>query len=105
MVVIYNLLKDHTVKEISFADWNSPPIDEHVDNDEVNHPSVNEVDEDGREINKIFEPRVEHQVKIVYVKETLEFMNEVSLLKATEGFSSANLTGETTIAMKEFCPV
>nr|XP_008376279.1 probable LRR receptor-like serine/threonine-protein kinase At3g47570 [Malus domestica] len=77
MVVIYNLLKDHTVKEISFADWNSPPIDEHVDNDEVNHPSVNEVDEDGREINKIFEPRVEHQVKIVYVKETLEFMNEV----------------------------
>ncbi|KAB2628635.1 LRR receptor-like serine/threonine-protein kinase [Pyrus ussuriensis x Pyrus communis] len=91
MSVIYNLFEEHTVKEISFINWNSPPIyDEYIDEDE-----------DGSEVRKLYSSRlynlleddiviyvineilegsflnVEHQVKIVDVKETLPLMSEV----------------------------
>ena len=84
------------------VDLNSPPIyDEYVDNDEINNRFVNEVDEDGSEVRKLYSSRlynlleddiviyvineilegsflnVEHQVKIVDVKETLPLMSEV----------------------------
>ncbi|CAN6694826.1 unnamed protein product [Malus baccata var. baccata] len=50
MAMIYNLFEEHTVEEISFVDWNLPPIyDEYVDEDKVNNHLVNEVNEDGSE--------------------------------------------------------
>ncbi|KAB2629610.1 LRR receptor-like serine/threonine-protein kinase [Pyrus ussuriensis x Pyrus communis] len=96
MAVIYHLFKEHTVEEINFVNWDSPPIyDEYIDEDEVNTRFVNEVDEDGSEVSKLYSSslynfleddigfhvineilegsflNVEHQVKIVDVKETL----------------------------------
>ncbi|TQE12582.1 hypothetical protein C1H46_001794 [Malus baccata] len=101
MAVIYNLFEEHTVEETSFVDWNLlPPIyDEYIDEDEVNSCFANEVDED--EVSKLYSSslynfleddivihvineilecsflNVEHQVKIVDVKDTLRFMSEV----------------------------
>ncbi|KAB2600119.1 cellulose synthase A catalytic subunit 7 [Pyrus ussuriensis x Pyrus communis] len=50
MAMIYNLFEEDTVEEISFVDWNLPPIyDEYVDEDKVNNHLVNEVNEDGSE--------------------------------------------------------
>ncbi|RXH90763.1 hypothetical protein DVH24_035527 [Malus domestica] len=102
MAVIYNLFEEHTVEETNFVDWNFPPIyDEYIEEDEVNNRFVNEVDEDGSEVSKLYSSslynfleddivihvineilegsflNIEHQVKIVDVKETLRFMSEV----------------------------
>ncbi|CAN6580775.1 unnamed protein product [Malus baccata var. baccata] len=99
MAVIYNMFEEHTVEETSFIDWNLPPIyGEYINEEEVNNFFVNEVDED--EVSKLYSSslynfleddivihvineilecsflNVEHQVKIVDVKETLRFMSE-----------------------------
>ncbi|CAN6723339.1 unnamed protein product [Malus baccata var. baccata] len=109
MAVIYNLFEEHTVEETSFVDWNLlPPIyDEYIDEDEVNSCFANEVDED--EISKLYSSslynfleddivihvineilecsflNVEHQVKIVDVKDTLRFMSEVNIRSCHDG--------------------
>ncbi|TQE05261.1 hypothetical protein C1H46_009118 [Malus baccata] len=58
MAMIINPFQDHIVEEISFVDWNSPPIyDEYVDEDEVNNHFVNEVND--------IEPSM-HQMVICY---------------------------------------
>ncbi|KAM1107844.1 hypothetical protein EV1_004518 [Malus domestica] len=46
MPMIINPFQDHIVEEISFVDWNSPPIyDDYVDEDEANNHFVNEVND------------------------------------------------------------